>query len=100
SVPFAFDIHALIFSEDAPALEATLHKAFETKRVNMINLRREFFNVSLSEIEDEVVKNHGSIEFTKIAEAEQYRETLALRESLLRVHEIHNNDFPSELLSN
>jgi hypothetical protein len=80
SVPFAFDVHAMIFSEDAPALETALHKAFHERRVNMINLRREFFNVTLQEIEKIVHECHGVIEFTKIAEAEQYRETLAIKE--------------------
>ena len=50
SVPFDFDVHALIFSDDAPALENALHKAFESRRLNLINRRREFFHVSLNEI--------------------------------------------------
>lgn len=96
SVPFEFDIHALIFSEDAPTLESTLHKSFETKRVNMVNLKREFFNVTLSEIEDIVTQNHGSIEFTKIAEAEQYRETLLMRNRITQ-GEVTYEQFPSQL---
>lgn len=96
SVPFSFDVHALIFSEDAPALENTLHKEFENKRVNLINTRREFFNVTLSEIESVVVKNHGYIEFTKLAEAEQYRETVAIRNRLLH-HDVVSLEFPSQL---
>ena len=31
SVPFKFDVHAMIFSDDAPALEAALHRAFEDR---------------------------------------------------------------------
>ena len=58
SVPFNFDLHALIFSENAPALENALHKAFDSKKVNMINHRREFFNVTLEEIQDVVNKNY------------------------------------------
>lgn len=96
SVPFSFDVHALIFSEDAPTLENTLHKAFDSRRVNMINNKREFFNVSLDEIEAEVVKNHGSIEFTKIAEAEQYRESLALK-CRHSNSVVNSNDFPISL---
>ena len=46
SVPFAFDVHAMIFSDDAPALEAALHRAFDDKNVNIINTRREFFHVT------------------------------------------------------
>ena len=84
SVPFNFDIHAMIFTEDAPALENTLHKAFEDKKVNMINHRREFFNVTLNEIK-KVVKNNfdKSVEFIDIAPAEQYRETENLKKALL-----------------
>ena len=50
SVPFNFDVHAMIFSDDAPALEAALHRAFEDRKLNMVNQRREFFNVTLEEI--------------------------------------------------
>lgn len=45
SVLFAFDVHAMIFSEDAPALESALHKTFHDKRVNKVNNRKEFFRV-------------------------------------------------------
>ena len=80
SVPFNFDIHATIFSDDAPALENALHKAFEHKRVNMINRRREYFNVTLDEIQEVVKKNfQKTVEFTKLAEAAEYRQSLALR---------------------
>ena len=74
-----------IFTEDAPALENTLHKAFEDKKVNMINQRREFFNVTLNEIK-EVVKNNfdKSVEFIDIAPAEQYRETENLKKSITK----------------
>lgn len=80
SVPFNFDIHAMIFSDDAPALENALHKAFENRKVNMVNQRREFFNVTLDEIE-EVVKKHydKTVDFIKLAPAEQYRESLVLK---------------------
>lgn len=76
SVPFKFDVHALIFSNDAPSLETALHHAFENKKVNMINGRREFFNVTLDEIEEVVKANYDkTVEFIKVPEAEQYRET-------------------------
>ena len=80
SVPFNFDIHAMIFSEDAPALENALHKAFEDKKVNMMNSRKEFFNVTLDEIKN-VVKNNfdKSVDFIDIAPAEQYRETQRMK---------------------
>ncbi len=79
SVPFEFDVHAMIFSEDAPALENILHSTFEKNQVNRINKRKEFFNVSLDEIEKVVKENFNStVTFTKIAEATQYRETLKI----------------------
>lgn len=77
SVPFKFDVHAFIFSDDAPKLETALHKAFENKRVNMMNNRKEFFNVSLSEIEEVVKENYDKVvDFKYTAAAEQYRQTL------------------------
>lgn len=85
SVPFNFDVHAMIFAEDAPALENALHKAFDNKKVNMINQRREFFNVKLEEIE-KVIRNNfdNTVEFIKIPEAEQYRESVKMREQYNR----------------
>ena len=81
SVPFNFDVHAMIFSDNAPALEAALHRAFENRKVNMINTRREFFNVTLEEIEAEVKKNYDkTVEFTRFAPAEQYRESLKIKQ--------------------
>lgn len=74
SVPFNFDVHAMIFSDDAPKLEHALHKAFEDRKLNMVNQRREFFNVSLDEIK-EVVKNNydKTVEFIDLPSAEQFR---------------------------
>lgn len=81
SVPFNFDIHAMIFSEDAPKLEAALHKAFEDRKLNMVNTRREFFRVTLDEIEAVVKANYDkTVEFIKIPPAEQYRQSLAMLE--------------------
>ena len=82
SVPFDFDVHAMIFSEDAPGLEAALHKAFENKKVNMVNTRREFFQVTLDEIKKVVKKNYDkTAEFIETADAEQYRISPKMRES-------------------
>lgn len=82
SVPFEFDVHAMIFSDDAPALETALHNAFADKRVNLVNPRKEFFHVSLDEIESVVKKNYNAtVTFTKLAEACQYRESLKMRET-------------------
>ena len=79
SVPFPFDVHAMIYCEDAPALENMLHKHFADRRVNMVNLRREFFHVTLDEIRAAVAECHGHVTFLTIPEAGQYRETVALR---------------------
>ena len=79
SVPFEFDVHAMIFSDNAPELEATLHKYFEKRSVNRVNLRKEFFNVTLDEIESIVKSNYNNtVEFTKIPAASEYRQTLEI----------------------
>lgn len=85
SVPFTFDVHGLIFSEDAPALENALHKAFADYKVNKVNDRKEFFKVELKDIEKVVKKNHNkTVEFTKLAEAEEYRKSSRLEKELLQ----------------
>jgi hypothetical protein len=83
SVPFTFDVHAMIYSHDAPTLERQLHTIFNNKRVNMVNDKREFFNVTLDEIQEVVKANHGEVTITKLAEAKEYRETLAIRKELV-----------------
>jgi hypothetical protein len=45
SVPFSFDVHAMIWSEDAPTLENALHRHFHYRRLNLVNERKEFFAV-------------------------------------------------------
>ena len=82
SVPFNFDVHAMIFSDDAPALENALHKAFEDRKLNMVNHRREFFNVTLDEIKAVIKKNFDkTVEFVDIPDAEQYRISQEMRVS-------------------
>ena len=81
SVPFPFDVHAIISTSDAPKLENALHRMFHVRRVNSVNLRKEFFHVTLDEIETAVHGLHGSIEFTKLADAAEYRTSLANRDS-------------------
>lgn len=81
SVPFKFDVHAMIFSDDAPALEAALHRAFEGKKVNMVNQRREFFNVTIDEIKKVIRENYDkTVEFVDVPDAEQYRISKKMRE--------------------
>ena len=80
SVPFKFDVHAMIFSDDAPKLETALHNAFADRKLNFVNQRREFFNVTLDEIKKVVKENFDkSVEFIDTPPAEQYRESLLLR---------------------
>lgn len=79
SVPFPFDVHALIFSEDAPELERILHQHFDKSRVNKVNLRKEFFKMNLDEIKKVVLANHNAtVKFVDIPDATEYRETLKM----------------------
>ncbi len=81
SVPFDFDIHALIFSDDAPSLENAIHKAFEKRRLNMINRRREFFYVTLDEIKQVVTTSFRKpVEFIELADAQEFRQSLVLKQ--------------------
>lgn len=82
SVPFNFDVHAMIFSDDAPALETALHKAFEDRKLNMVNTRREFFNVTLDEIKEVVKKNFDkTVEFIDVPDAEQFRVSQKMKQA-------------------
>lgn len=88
SVPFNFDVHAMIFSDDAPALEAALHRAFENKKLNMVNQRREFFHVTLDEIKKVIKENFDkTVEFVDVPDAEQYRISLRLHSGAIPVDE-------------
>jgi hypothetical protein len=77
SVPFLFDVHAMIYSENAPELEARLHRAFSERRVNFVNMRKEFFKVSLQEIQDAVAENFGTVTFMVDHDAYEYRQSMA-----------------------
>lgn len=79
SVPFGYDIHAMIYSEDAPMLETKLHNAFEDKKVNAINGRKEFFKVQLDNIEKVVRESGIVVDFIKLPEARDYRESLSIQ---------------------
>lgn len=106
SVPFHFDIHAMIYSDEAPTLENELHKAFTNKKVNMLNYRKEFFNVTLDEIENKVKEIRLDAEFSRLPEAMEYRETLAILEKLnsqvapKTIDVIIAEEFPSSLTQN
>jgi hypothetical protein len=103
SVPFVFDIHAMIYSDEARTLEYELHKAFNNKKVNMLNYRKEFFNVTLDEIEQQIKTIGIEAEFSRLPEAMEYRETLAIIEKMnsqvvpKTVEEIIADEFPSTL---
>jgi len=79
SVPFSFDVHAMLYSEDAPTLEKALHEKFKSDSVNKVNFRKEFFNVSLAAIRQAVdQQNLEEVHWTMKAEAAEYRESLAI----------------------
>lgn len=83
SVPFKFDVHAMIFSEDAPALENILHKNFRDRAINKINTRKEFFNVSLEEVRDVVNSNFDkTVDFVMSPMAEDYYASLELKREI------------------
>lgn len=80
SVPFIFDVHAMIYSDDAPGLENALHKLFDDQRLNLVNSRKEFFSVQLDDIKEEVFRKFPDAEFIETAEAREFRESEAIRE--------------------
>ena len=77
SVPFGFDVHAMIRSDDAPALERLLHERFDDLRVNKVNYRKEFFRVPIQRLRAFVAEKSLEATFTMTAEAREYRETVA-----------------------
>ncbi|WP_459556051.1 GIY-YIG nuclease family protein [Lacunimicrobium album] len=78
SVPFPFDVHMMISCDNAPALENALHKALHLKRMNRINLRKEFFRCSIEDIARIVKQHHGDIEYTANHEALEYFQSLEM----------------------
>ena len=87
SVPFEFDVHSFIFSEDAAGLEAELHRRLNNKRVNKVNRRKEFFSVSLDELEKLVNEIYPSAEFNRTMLAEEYRQSLSLSDNAFSIDE-------------
>jgi hypothetical protein len=83
SVPFLFDTHAIIYSDNAPALERALHAEFEPARINTQNYRKEFFRAKLEDVETAVARLAPDAPFFKDIEAQEYRETLAKRNAML-----------------
>lgn len=86
SVPFKFDVHSFIFSEDAVGLESKLHTILNEKRVNKVNLRKEFFRVTIDELETLVTEIEPTAEFNKTMLAEEFKQSLS-------TDEIYTNDY-------
>lgn len=82
SVPFKFDVHSFIFSEDAVGLENALHKKLNSKRVNKVNLRKEFFYSTIDELEQIVNEIDPTAEFNRTMLAEDFRQSLSFKEEL------------------
>lgn len=80
SVPFTFDVHAMIYSEDAPTLEKNLHHYFNHQRVNKVNYKKEFFKVNISDVKEFLESKNIQAKFTLKAEAIQYRESLRIEQ--------------------
>ena len=97
SVPFKFDTHAIIYSEDAPALETGLHQEFSDRRINASNLRKEFFRITLDEVEGAVRKLAPNASFLKDREAQEWHETLALRKQALVDMRKASDEFPEHI---
>lgn len=82
SVPFEFDVHAMMYSDDAPTLEKQLHRKFMKSQLNKINPRKEFFKLGINDIKNYVDAIGIPCKWTLAAEAKQYRETLKLEEEM------------------
>ncbi|MBE6598112.1 MAG: GIY-YIG nuclease family protein [Ruminococcaceae bacterium] len=77
SVPFQFDVHSFIFSEDAPALETKLHNLLDKNRVNKVNRRKEFFQITIDKLQKLVYEIDPTASFTTTMAAEEYRQSLS-----------------------
>ena len=82
SVPFEFDVHGMIYSEDAPVLEKKLHEIFRAKALNRVNFRKEFFNVTIDEIQNACLEYGLKVELSKIAEAREFRQSIELAQAI------------------
>lgn len=91
SVPFKFDVHSFIFSDDAVELENRLHTILNSKRVNKVNRRKEFFRISLDELEGLITDIAPTAEFTRTMVAEEFRQSMS-------TEEIYTSDYEDESL--
>lgn len=92
SVPFKFDVHSFIFSEDAVTLEKNLHEALSAKRVNKVNLRKEFFYTTVEELEALVSEIDSTAEFNKTMLAEEYRQSLSTDEAYSTLYSFEDEE--------
>lgn len=92
SVPFRFDVHSFIFSDDASSLETELHKRLNDKRVNKVNLRKEFFYVTIDELEELVTEICPTAEFNKTMLAEEFRQSQSTAEIYTSDYELEDSD--------
>ena len=98
SVPFGFDTHAMVYSDEAPALEKALHHEFSERRINMSNMRKEFFRVSLAEVEDAGKRLAPDANFFTDREAQEWHETVARRrDNLQYLQESQSDELPEEI---
>ena len=101
SVPFPFDVHAMIRTSDAPRLENALHDHFDYRRLNLENQRKEFFNVSIDEIKEELLGLKetlgidSELRLTLLAEAKEYRMSQAKRKHLEESYSANKNNLGS-----
>lgn len=87
SVPFPFDVHSFIFSNDAVGLENNIHKRLNEQRLNKVNFRKEFFKISIDELENLVTQLEPSAEFKKTMLAEQYKQSLSIASGIMEAFE-------------
>lgn len=92
SVPFKFDVHSFIFSEDAVNLENKLHNRLNDRRVNKVNLRKEFFRISIDELEKLIDEIEPTAEFNKTMMAEEFRQSESTEEVYSSEFELDDED--------
>lgn len=98
SVPFLFDVHALIYADNAPELENQLHHRFDEHRVNKVNTRKEFFHVSVDDVESALKELAPTAEFHRDVDAQEFKETIAKRKQAFDTAGItEEDDFPSDI---
>ena len=97
SVPFVFDTHAIIYSDDAPTLERSLHAEFEATRINTANMRKEFFRAAIDQVEAALTKLAPAAPFFRDIEAQEFRETQARRNAALAISAPDRPALPASL---